>query len=268
MYIRIKENIVNPRRLLNRKNDKFGISFLYFLLLVIIMSLPSVISSVSFKELSPNNKTQVKVALEEQLNIPCTIDYGLTCETDEVYAVEVPNLNVYFDPAGLFIPETFGINVVLREDSIYVFSARQVLYTLSYGTVENPTGEIPSEWTQIEMDPSSDIFWDNFFLGLDSLIMNYRSIWLPISLLSGFFVIAIVLLTEILIDTLIVSLFRIGRMKFRETFKVILNAMTLYVIISVILELYSINVGSLIQTIFQMIPLFYVLIAVRIPIKR
>jgi len=270
LYKKIKENIVNPRKLINRRNDKFGISLLYFIFLVVLMSVPSMISTFSFDGFTPNNRAQIKVALEEQIDVPCSIDYGLVCDDDELRVIELPNLTVYLDPAGEFIPDSFALNVVLREDNVYVFSARQVLLSTSYGGPSDTDSLTiwPSEWSQIEIDSESDVFWENFFGGLEKIVDDYKNLWLPISILTTVFVFIIILLTEILIDTLILMLFRVRRLKFREVFKIVLNAMTVYVIISVILELYSINLGGFLQAISQMVPLVYVLIAIRIPIKR
>lgn len=231
------------------------------------MSIPSVVGALSFTELTANNKAQIRVALEEQLDIPCQLDYGLYCSDNELRKLELPNMNVYFDPASTFVPADFGVNVVLQEELVTVYSAKQPMLSFDYGQSGEPTNW-PTEWAVVDIDTESDAFWNTFFLGLDNLIEEHRALWLPISLISSLFVFIIILLTEILIDTLILSLFRFGRMKFSETFKIVLNAMTLYVLIGVILELYGISINNLVSTVFQMIPLVYTLIAIRNPIKR
>lgn len=268
MYKRIKDNIVNPRSLLIRRNDKFWVSFLYFLFLVLLLSVPSIVMNASFTELDANAKEQIKINLEDQLDVPCSIDYGLQCETNEVHVLEFPNLGVILDPVGDYTPETIGVNVVLREETIEIYSAKQAMLTFGYGSLEESADFWPAAWKQMDIDVESDVFWEQFFTGLDQLITDYRGIWFPLSIVSSIFVFTIVLLVEILFNTLILSLFRIGGMKFGQMFKVVLNAMTLYVIINVILGLYRLQLNSLLDAFIQMVPIIYIILATRIPLKR
>lgn len=268
MYKRIKENIISPSKLINRKDDKFGISFLYLLMLIVALSLPSIVQSISFTSLHANTRTALKVALEDQLDVGCSIDYGLVCETDDEQLVELPAFNVIFDPAGTYLPVDFGIKLVLREENAYVYSAKQILMEFDYGNMTDSYQEWPVEWSVIDIDTESDIFWEELFNGIDRVMVENRGIWIPVIIISTVFAFTMILLTEIVLDTLILSIFKIGKLKFKQTFKIVLNAMTLYVIIRVILELYNINISGIMQSIFQMIPLTYALISIRNPLKR
>ncbi len=267
MYKKIKENIINPTRILNRKDDNFWVSLLYFATLVLVMSLPSVIQSLSFNSLDANTKTAMRVELEDQFDFNCTIDYGLTCDTNEVNIVNLATIDVVFDPESSYTPEDAGVKVVLRENNVNIYSAKQSILTIDYGSSSNPT-EWPAEWTQIEIDVENDLFWNKLFAGIDRALEENRNIWMPVIVISSIFAFFLVLLTEIVIDTLILTVFRIGKIKFTQTFKVVLNSMTLYVIIRVILELYNIRISGLMQSLLQMIPLMYALIAIRNPFKR
>jgi len=267
MYKRIKENIINPTRILNRKNDSFWVSFLYFAILVLVMSLPSVIRSFSFDSLDANTKTVLRVDLEDQFDFNCTIDYGLSCSTDEVNVVNLPSIAVVFDPISVYTPDDAGLKIVLRENVVNIYSAKQAVLTIDYGTSSNPT-EWPAEWTQLEIDTENDLFWSRLFDGMDRVLEENRNVWMPVVVISSVFAFLLVLLTEIVIDTLILTVFRMGNMKFTQTFNVVLNAMTLYVIIRVILELYNIQISGLMQSLLQMIPLMYVMLAIRNPFKR
>ena len=266
MYKRIKGNIINPRILLERSNDKIGVTILYFLFLVLVLAIPSIVMNVSFTELSANSKESLRISLSEELDIPCSIDNGLQCDTDDVHEIALPTMLVVVDPTGEYAPTTVGVHIVLREEKVEVFSARQVLLESGYG--ENDDDIWPSEWSQMDIDVNDDGFWNQLFAGVNTFITEFRSLWLPISILSSVLVFVIVLLTEVMFNTLILSLFRIGRIKFGQMFKVVLNAMTLYVIINVILGLYRVQLFSILDVILQMIPLIYVLVATRMPIKR
>lgn len=263
MYIRIKDNLTKPSALYTRRNDKAGITVLYFFFLVVLLSITSIIDALSFTEMTPNSKTEFKQIMSEQLEIPCSIDGTLTCETDEVHKITYANINVFVDPTGEFAPSDLGVNVVLQEQNVYVYSANQTLLVLDYNNTDSMLPDWPTAWSSLDFDVESDEFWENIFLGLDGLIEDYRTFWVPISIVASMFAFAILLFTEVLIDTLILSLFRIGGLKYGQMFKLILNAATAYVLLSVILDLYNVNINYLLRSILQLIPVVYVLIAIR-----
>ncbi len=262
MYRRIRDNLISPKNLFSRRTDKVGITLLYFFLLVLLLSVSSIVGVTTYNGLTANNKSEIKSTLAEQVEVPCTIDNGLTCEINDVYEITYANFNVYLDPAGSFAPDDFGVNVVLQEEVINLYSAGQLLSVMEYENTDGLDTMWPSEWSQLVFD-GSDTFWDTFFLGLGSVIDEYRGVWIPMSIIISIVSIAILLLSEILLDTLIISLFRLGGLKFGETFKLVINASTAYVLLSVILDLYNINTTYFMRTVLQMIPVIYVVLAIR-----
>ncbi len=262
MYKRIRDNLISPRNIYSRRYDKSGITVLYFFLLVLLLSISSIVGVVTYTGLTANNKSELKSLLSEQIDIPCTIDYGLVCETEELHEISYANINVFFDPTGEFVPDDLGVNLVLQEKNVYLYSANHVISVMDYRNTDSIEPDWPVEWAQLEFD-GSDAFWSSFFLGLDSVIDNYRGVWVPMSIVISIISVAILLFSEILIDTLILSLFRFGGLKYGETFKLVVNASTAYVLLSVILDLYSVNIGYMTRSLLQVIPVLYVVFAIR-----
>jgi hypothetical protein len=262
MYTRIRDNLISPKNLYQRRYDKAGITVLFFFLLAILLSISSIVDIVRYDGLTANNKSEIKMLLADQMDIPCTIDYGLFCETDELHKITYANINVFVDPTGEFIPGDLGVNVVLQEDTVTLYSASQVLSVTDYANTTSSAIPWPSDWAQLSFD-GSDIFWSDFFLGLDGMIDDYRGMWIPMSIAFTIVTVSVLLFSELLIDTLILSIFRYGGLKYGEMFKLVVNAATAYVLVSVILDLYSLDIGYLTRSLLQIIPVVYVLLSIR-----
>jgi len=139
---------------------------------------------------------------------------------------------------------------------VSVYSVKSEILQFTYD-------ELPIEWQNLNFEVDDETFWIQLFTGLDNIIMTNRSLWLPIAIISFIFVYSILVLFEILLDSFIIRIFRFGQHKFKQIFVIVTYSMTIYVILRVILDLWGVNVGGIMLSLFQMTPLVYALIALR-----
>gem|GEM_PF-4076979 len=261
MYKHIKNCIISPKYIYKTRNDNGWKSFGYLLLLSLIVALPVLISLLKFDGFSPAMRNDTKNLLYDELNIDCELGDKLVCSEGVLKEIELLNYKVIIDPSAQHTVADFGFVVVLREDVVYFYSATVLFDSIPYT-------ELPTEWNGLDFNVEDDAFWDSFFDGLDSLIMGYRNLWLPVGLIAAYIANIITVVLLLLFDTLIIKIFSFTKLKFRQIFKMLINAMTLYVIIRLIILLYGVSISSIIISMIQVIPLIYVLMAIRTMQRR
>jgi hypothetical protein len=262
MYQKLRDNIINPKGLLNRMKEKPLLTFGFFMLFASILALPGIIRVISFNELTPNIRTSLRQELVENLNIPCTINETLSCETNEIHTIEQDTFRIILDPANKFVPSNTGIVVVLQESSITAYSNEVEFLTTPY--VDNQGTSIwPNAWDELVFDVDSDAFWNQLFLGIDQFLEEYEGIWKSTFVVSVFLSAVFLLFVDVMLDTIILSFFRFSKLRFGSLLKIVVHTMTLYVLITAILQLWGLVIPYGLDLVLQLQPIIYAVIAIR-----
>ena len=262
MYQKLKDNIINPKGLIRRMKDKPLPTLGFFILFSSILALPGIVRVLAFNELTPNIKTSLRQELITDLNIPCTINETLTCETDEIYSIAQDTFTIVVDPSSEYTPADNGIVIVFTEDTIITYSNQ--LNILSTPYVDNQGISVwPSAWDELVFDVDSDAFWNQLFLGIDQFLEEYEGIWKSTFVVSVFLSAVFLLFVDVMLDTIILSFFRFSKLRFGSLLKIVVHTMTLYVLITAILQLWGLVIPYGLDLVLQLQPIIYAVIAIR-----
>ena len=265
MYQTIKDNIINPKGLLERSKRRLLQAFGFFMMFAVLLTLPSIIDIIAFQTLTPNNKTAIRQSLSSELNIPCSIDQTLSCEVDEVFVIEQGNVLIVIDPSNQYTQPTGSLVVLLQQDRVQAFANRLLIASSSY--IANPTDLIqwPTAWQSITFNPSDESFWTTLYQGLDELLLNYASLWKTSFVISLLISSMMVFAIDVLLDSVILRFVLRSGVTFVSILKVVIHAMTLYVLILLLLNLFQVQVTPGLQLLLQLQPILYSVIAIRVP---
>ena len=265
MYQTIKDNIINPKVLSERSKRSILQSFGYFVMFALLLTLPSIIEIISFQTLTPNNKTAIRQALASELTIPCSIEPTLICETDGVFVIEQGNVLIVFDPSNQYEQTNGNLVVLLQQDRVQAFANRLLIASSSY--IANPSDLIqwPSAWQSITFNTTDESFWTTLYQGMDELLLNYASLWKTSFLISLLISSMVVFAIDVLLDSVILRFVLRSGVTFVSIVKVVIHAMTLYVLILLLLNLFEVTVTPGLQLLLQLQPILYSVIAIRVP---
>jgi hypothetical protein len=262
MYHKLKDNIINPKGLIRRMKDKPFPTLGFFILFSSILALPGIVRVLAFNELTPNIKTSLRQELIRDLNIPCIINETLTCDTDEIYTIHQDTFTIVVDPSGEYTPADNGIVIVFEEDTVITYSNQ--LNILSTPYVDNQGISIwPNAWDELVFDVDSDAFWNQLFLGIDQFLEEYEGIWKSTFVVSVFLSAVFLLFVDVMLDTIILSFFRFSKLRFGSLLKIVVHTMTLYVLITAILQLWGLVIPYGLDLVLQLQPIIYAVIAIR-----
>ena len=262
MYQKLKDNIINPKGLIKRTKDKPLITLGFFMFFTLILALPAMVRIVAFQELTPNIKTALRQDLIEDLNIPCTLTDTLTCSTDDIYTLTQETFTIIIDPANQFVPEDNGIVVVLQEESLITYSNQLNIFSTPYVDDQGVT-IWPAAWEELVFDVESDAFWNQLFVGIDEFLNTYEAVWKSTFVVSVFLSAVFLLFVDVMLDTVILSFFRFSKLKFGALLKIVVHTMTLYVLITAILQLWGLVIPYGLDLVLQLQPIIYAVIAIR-----
>ncbi len=265
MYQTVKDNIINPKALIARIKQRFSRTVGYFFLLVVLLSLPAIIDTLSFTTLTPNDKTAIRQSVSNDFNIPCQIDQTLTCSTSQTYIIDQGNVQFVVDPTSTYQTDQTNLVIVLQEERIQAFVNRIVIATSSYAASSTDLIQWPGAWQRVDFNVIDDAFWVTVFDGLDELLINYAALW------KSSFVISLILgamfafLVDVLLDSVILKFILRTTHSFGSILKIVIHAMTLYVLTLLLLNLFQVPIPTLLQLLLQLQPILYSVIAIRLP---
>jgi hypothetical protein len=265
MYQTIKDNIINPKVLLERSKRPLIQAFGFFVVFALLLTLPSIIEIIAFQTLTPNNKTAIRQSLSNELDIPCRIDQTLQCDLDDVFVIEQGNVLIVFDPSNQYEQTNGNLVVLLQQDRVQAFANRLLIASSSY--IANPTDLIqwPTAWQSITFNTTEESFWTTLYQGLDELLLNYASLWKTSFVISLIISSMLVFAVDVLLDSVILRFVLRSGVTFVSILKVVIHAMTLYVLILLLFNLFQVNVTPGLQLLLQLQPILYSVIAIRIP---
>jgi hypothetical protein len=262
MYQKLKDNIINPKGLIRRTKDKPLTTLGFFFLFTFILALPAMVRVIAFDSLTPNIKTSLRQDLREELNIPCALGDTLTCEVDDIYTINQETFTIIIDPADQYVAEDNGIVVVLQESTLNAFSNQLNVLSTPYVN-EDGVSIWPDAWAQLVIDVESDTFWNQLYLGIDQFLMTYEGVWKSTFVVSVFLSALFLLFVDVMLDTIILSFFKFSKLKFGALLKIVVHTMTLYVLITAVLQLWGLVIPYGLDLVLQLQPIIYAVIAIR-----
>jgi hypothetical protein len=121
----------------------------------------------------------------------------------------------------------------------------------------------PEAWANLVIDVESDAFWSQLYLGIDQFLATYEAVWKSTFVMSVFVSALFLLFVDVMLDTIILSFFKFSKLKFGSLLKIVVHTMTLYVLVTAVLQLWGLVIPYGLDLVLQLQPIIYAVIAIR-----
>ena len=270
---RLASGLINPKRIKTFSKDKFGMVFLYFIFLFIIMIMPIIFSVVTTDYLDYSTQTQLKNILSSE-DIPYEIVNGELILIDnskkkDYYRFEDSEYVIFFTELATLdynqITQSnnngntrstylsFGenkINIIMGKDAIHI----------SYSLLDFVLGKY-SDYEEFEGLDFSDSsinnsdLWEPLMLGYKKVLSNYVGVINTIYII----IYAISIIGNLIIFSLLATLIsRIGYKlySFKDNWKLVIYCMMGYVLGNVLSTLTGVSIFGFIGIVITLIYAF------------
>lgn len=177
MYTRFYNSIINPKEIVNFRNDSLVKVFLYLMFFALLLSTTPIIKVLTFDGIEENTKEVIKRDFND-VNDTCIITESvMSCEKQEsTLLYEDLMFSVYTDSYSNFNPSIYtesGYNLVFYDDSLHVvISGNDALSIL--------VSDLPEEFHNLDFslyqtDPNA--FFDSVFDGIDDFLVTNHTYW-------------------------------------------------------------------------------------------
>ncbi|MDD3106554.1 MAG: hypothetical protein PHP65_01960 [Bacilli bacterium] len=256
MYQRFKDGLFSPAQIVKYQSDKKIITAIFFLLLVIISVIPSLITVGKNQGLNYEDRTIIRQSFVEE-EIPFSIVNGILVPksgSNITHAVEIfPSLLVVFtdqEQLDLELNE-FGIysKIVLTKEVVYFQQSLLSFKLFSYSDYNSLTN---IDFAGAEIDDQT--FWRTIFPIVEEQIEEYSRFTITAQVITIILGEAFVLALFGLIVAIFQMMSLSGYMKFAKVWQVMTYVMAPYVVTKVLEELFSLGYLSFLGAI---ITVFY-----------
>ena len=270
---RLASGLINPKRIKTFSKDKFGMVFLYFIFLFIIMIMPIIFSIVTTDYLDYSTQTQLKNILSSE-DIPYEIVNGELTLIDnskkkDYYRFEDSEYAIFFTELATLdynqITQSnnngntrstylsFGenkINIIMGKDAIHI----------SYSLLDFELGKY-SDYEEFEGLDFSDSsinnsdLWEPLMLGYKKVLSNYVGVINTIYII----IYAISIIGNLIIFSLLATLIsRIGYKlySFKDNWKLVIYCMMGYVLGNFLSTLTGVSIFGFIGIVITLIYAF------------
>lgn len=213
MWNRFRDSLVYPRRIVDFRNDRLVWVFLYIILFAILLSTRTIITVISFTELSSADREVLILDMHDIDDSCAIVNANLSCDTAQTQLFyDDVMMRYYIESHNELQLDSYesGYNLVIHEENIhFVFNGRD-LYAY-------PISELPDELQNLdfalqESNPSA--FYGQVLDAMESYIMSYKSFWAPFAIMLDFLSSLILFVIFVLLSAWML------KMRFKEvTFK-------------------------------------------------
>lgn len=253
MFRRFRDGLFAPSQIINYKNDNWLLTILFFILLVIISTLPNLIYATQWGTF--NYEEQMLYRNEYKLEeLPFEIeDYKLNHKNndyDYIYKKTVANShNIVVTVSGkdYSFDNSLPTIVITRDSVLYKYNTSRVKELFSY------TDYKELENLDLELVKTGDYFlWSKIFTVVNQEMKIIRPMYIFINLVKIIFYAFIELVGFSLLLT-VLQKFSLVDVSFLKLYKLIIYAMSPYVIGQVLYSLYGLNLFVIIGLIMTYI---------------
>lgn len=240
MYTRFYNSIINPKEIVNFRNDSLVKVFLYLLFFALLLSTTPVIKVLTFDGVEENTKEIVKRDFED-VNDTCVIeDAYMTCEKQESTLLYKDLLfAVYTDSFSNFNESIYsenGYNFVLYEDAIHVVIGGTDAFSLKLS-------DLPEEFQNLDFslyNTDPNLFFENVFDGIDEFLLENHIIWGTMIVVFDFVSNFTLFLIFVLISAWMLRM-RYPEVRFKHLWVMTVYSSTALYIILIINSLYNLS---------------------------
>ena len=243
LFNRFISGLIYPRDITSFENDKRGFTFLYFIFLVILMIIPSIISVSMSYDLDYETEVEIKKSFVFGEYIPYEIkDNKLVIKdeiTDTINCIEYSNYNIFFSINPSFtVPAEYinETNILFFEDGIYLCTPVASTKIIEYKDYQAFEG---LDFTLARS--GDDSFWNQAYNLLNDIFNTYRGLFITISII----VIVIQSVLIIVIGSLLLTAFgRFGQanyFSFIKHWQIMIYVMTPLVVGDLFATLFSVR---------------------------
>ncbi len=265
MLRKLKNNLTSITKLSLTKDEKLFKTFLYLIFLALLLAFVPLLNSYKVTENGLNyaQKNEIENLLKPfvQSEANCEINEKLTCDEEVYIEVTAGNFLIILDSANDFENRKNPSNqaLVFQETAVGLYQGKAKMLNTTYAATD-------SYWSStlngLKIEDTDD-FWNDVYSLINQTLSNYAILIMVMSFLVYMFSFITILMMQILINVVILMVLRASKLKFGETFKIVVNAMTIYAIIVVILELYFAKYDPMVNYFINLVALIYALSAVK-----
>lgn len=248
MYRRFRDSLLYPRQILEYRNDRLWLVFLYIFLFAILLSTKLVIEVTTFDGLSVASKEIIAQEFKD-LNPTCGIvDSVYVCDAEETTLFfEDLIVNYYMESHSDLQFDNYKsqYNIVLFGDSLYFIFAGKVVY-------EDLISNLPQSFHNLDFSLQSTDnaqFNNLLFSAVDDFILSYKSVWAPMMIIIDFLTGFALFLIFIMVSAWMLRL-RFRQVPFRQLFTMTTYSSTGLYVILIFNSLYNLNFILVILLIF------------------
>lgn len=248
MYSRFRDSLLYPRLILEYRNDKIIVVFLYIILFAILLSTRMVIDVIKFDGLTVSDQ-EIMAQEFQDVNPDCGIVdavYSCTVEESTLFYQDLV-VGYYFESNSELQLDTYEsqYNIVIYQDSLYFIFNGTVIYEQLLSQL--PTSIHNLDFNLQTTDP--DAFNEQIFSALEDYLMSYKSIWAPMMIIIDFFTGLFLFFLFIVISAWMLRV-RFKEVPFRQLFTMTAYSSTGLYLILIFNTLYNLNFIVVILLIF------------------
>lgn len=248
MYVRFRDSLINPRNIVDFRNDSIWLVLLYVVFFALLLSTRTTITSLQFTGISPAQKVVLAENFQE-LDPTCGIvDSVYECSTSETTLFyEDLLINYYFESNDSLQMEEYSsqYSVVVFEDQLLLLFGGSVIY-------EQPISELKTSFQNLDFSlqtSDEEAFNNIIFDTVDDYIMTYKSIWAPLTIAVDILSSFALFIFFILLSGLMMRL-RFREVRFKQLFIMTAYSSTGLYVILIFNSLFNLNIFLVILLIF------------------
>ncbi|MCF7927033.1 MAG: DUF1189 domain-containing protein [Candidatus Izimaplasma sp.] len=248
MLTRFKDALVYPRRVIRYRKDAMWKVLLYIAFFALLLTTRTIISTIKYDGLSYQYKEHIKENVTPLASSCEIVESDLNCD-------EQINTKLYEETFFEFHINSNNTLDTSYYSGMYNFVFHQDTFNIIFSGVSVKTykiSELPEEFHNIDFDLMSenpDLFYNQFFDGVDQFVVSYKTFWAPIILVFDFLSSVVLFLFFILLSSWFLKM-RFKVLPFKEIFKMITYISTALYVILILDSLYQLNIFFVLILIF------------------
>lgn len=258
MFRKFSNSLVSPKEIAKYYHEPFWKSFLFFIIMILFIMIPTVLNLSTDSFLSDSMKKQIKSAFYNE-EIPFVIEDGTlkNVNNDHEYKYINKNFSVYHivftEEIGNYETQMDTIVVLLSKDGVYL-----KLATMAEKVFDYTDYEYFKNIDFTNKDLFNDIsFWDNVFNVIESSMDEGRVAYVIVYSIYYIFYWVFYIAIFCLLITLFSKMRTMNYLRFWDLFKVSVYSLSPFIICAVLSTLFNLGllmyIGYLLSAIYNVI---------------
>ena len=240
MYTRFYNSIINPKNIVQYRNDSLFKVFLYVFFFAVLLSTRITIDTLTFDGLSPATKEQIKMNFEDVDPSCAIIDTNLSCDTKASHLLYTDTIVAYYIDSNptldLSLYRETGYFIVLFEDAFHFVVGGTEVFIVEVSSLSSSIQNF--DFSLQTSDPT--LFYNTIFNEVDAVLLANKSIWAPTLIIADFLMNFAMYMLFIMMSAWFLRI-RFKQVKFKQLFVMTVYSSTALYIILIINSLYNLN---------------------------